>query len=120
MDRLLVKLDDQILLGQDGPLGVGGGDMRIAVPIPADPGAEGQEGGKRRGGAGKLFSDLVSHLRVDLRDDPVKGLFKVEEAVLDLFPDRRPLQMNIAGLPEEGDLVEDLVLNRLPLARGPD
>ncbi len=81
-----------------------GGDEGVAVPIPADPAAQLQEGRQLRVAPGGIPGQPVLQIRVEGRDFAQEGALEVGEGAGHLVRDRGPVGAQHPGLPEQQHL----------------
>ncbi len=104
---------------QQRAAGDGVGDERIAVPVAADPGAELEEGGNGERPVGVVLLQTPLDLVDQVRDRLEQRLVEEVEAPVHLLRDRRLGEPQLAGEPQELDVVPEPGDQRLPLPRCP-
>ena len=82
----------------------------IAIAISADPGAEPQE-------AGHAMPQHAVPARIEAGQDGHEDVAKIGERIVDLVAHEQPLAAQRPGLPEQGDLAGDRILDRLAMRR---
>ena len=102
-----------------GPAGHRRGDVGVAVPVAADPRGEAEEGGRLDPGLGimpdqRLGQPLIARVR-----RLEQGLVEEVQPPGDLVLQARPVDAQLAGHPQDLDLVADLPDQMVALARGP-
>src|SRR4030095_12487731 len=95
------------------------GNERIAVPVPADPGTELEEGRHLEGLAWKEHLKRAVELLVHLTGGFEQRFVEEVESPVDLLRNGRLLQPEFSRHPEQLDVVAKLVDQRGAFPRGP-
>ena len=90
-------------------------DMGIAVPIAPDPRAESKEGRDDERRIGIVCPQGIPQIAVEAGHHLPNDFVEIEQAVADFILDRRRPVPDFIGLPDGGDLREDLLLQCLLL-----
>ena len=114
-----VSLDGVVVMTAQRAPGHGRRDVRVAVAVTADPRAELQERGDVDPDFGKVASQGVGQAVSHVRGPLDEGLVEEMQPPGDLLVERRSLQAQLPGHPQQGDGVAQLADQLLAFARRP-
>jgi hypothetical protein len=95
-----------------------GPDERVAVLVPADPRTELQDPSQARCAPRKLALELILKLPVRLEGRRDQGVLEKVQGALYLLLDLGASRPELVGLPQDGDLLGQLLFQSPPLLPG--
>ena len=106
---LEIAVEDHLLLPGERLADRLGVNVRVAVHVATDPGAEAQDGGQLDGvrGHAVMLLERLRDLLVEGRHDAIEDLDQIEEHLLALIAHGQPLARQLLGLPGGGELDAD-------------